>query len=136
MNKISILGMSIVLALSVAIGLAVDLSFEFWYESIFTWMNVFSFKLLILLLSMILVYVAIAISFNFKLLSFFAGKEYPANYFAWSKFRNLGVFFLFGLWIIGDLKFFTIVIVNFALVELIHLYLVCRSINNKVESTI
>ena len=136
MNKISILGMSIVLALSVAIGLAVDFMFEFWYGSIFTWMNVFSFKLLILLLSMILVYVAIAISFNFKLLSFFAGKEYPANYFAWSKFRNLGVFFLFGLWIIGNLKFFTIVIVNFALVELIHLYLVCRSINNKIESTI
>ena len=136
MNKISILGMSIVLALSVAIGLAVDFMFEFWYGSIFTWMNVFSFKLLILLLSMILVYVTIAISFNFKLLSFFAGKEYPVNYFAWSKFRNLGVFFLFGLWIIGNLKFFTIVIVNFALVELIHLYLVYRSINNKIESTI
>lgn len=136
MNKISILGMSIVLALSVAIGLAVDLSFEFWYESIFTWMNVFSLKLLILLLSMILVYAATAISFNFKLLSFFAGKEYPVNYFAWSKFRNFGVFVLFSLWIMGDLKYFTIVIVNFALVELIHLYLVCRSINNKIESTI
>ncbi|MEL4256594.1 hypothetical protein AAEH95_15915 [Shewanella xiamenensis] len=136
MNKISILGMCIVLALSVAIGLAVDFMFEFWYGSIFTWMNVFSFKLLILLISMILVYVTIAISFNFKLLSFFVGKEYPANYFAWSKFRNLGVFFLFGLWIMGDLKYFTIVIVNFALVELIHLYLVCRNINNKVESTI
>jgi len=136
MNKISILGMSIVLALSVAIGLAVDLSFEFWYESIFTWMNVFSFKLLILLLSMILVYVTIAISFNFKLLSFFAGKAYSVNYFAWSKFRSFGVFVLFGLWIMVDLKYFTIVIVNFALVELIHLYLVCRSINNKIESTI
>ena len=53
MKKISFLGMSIVLALTVVIGLAVDLMVEFKSESIFMQMNVFSFKLLFSLLSML-----------------------------------------------------------------------------------
>ncbi len=136
MKKISFLGMSIVLALTLFIGLAVDLMVEFKSESIFMQMNIFSFKLLLSLLSMLCVYIAIAVTFNFKVLPMLIGKDYPSNYFRWSKFRYLEVFFLFNLWSMGDLQYFTVVIVNFALVELIHLYLVYKSINNKLESTI
>ncbi|MGI2058394.1 hypothetical protein ACRN9T_14555 [Shewanella baltica] len=136
MKKISFLGMSIVLALTLVIGLAVDLIVEFKSESIFMQMNIFSFKLLFSLLSMLCVYIAIAVTFNFKVLPMLIGKDYHSNYFRWSKFRYLEVFFLFNLWSMGDLQYFTVVIVNFALVELTHLYLVCRSINNKLESTI
>lgn len=136
MKKISFFGMSIVLILTIVIGLAVDLMVEFKSESIFMQMSLFSFKMLAPPLGMICVYLTIAITFNFKLSSMFVGKEYPSNYFCWSKFRYLGVFFLFSLWNMGDLQYFTVVIVNFTLVELIHLYLVYRSINNKLESTI
>ncbi|PIW61832.1 hypothetical protein [Shewanella sp. CG12_big_fil_rev_8_21_14_0_65_47_15] len=136
MKKISFLSMSIVLALTLVIGLAVDLMVEFKSESIFMQMNIFSFKLLFSLLSMFCVYLAIAVTFNLKLLPMLIGKDYPSNYFKWSKFRLIEVLFLFNLWSMGDLKYFTILIVNFALVELIHLYLVYRSINNDVESTI
>lgn len=132
MKKISFFGMSIVLALTLVIGLAV----EFKSESIFMQMNIFSFKLLFSLLSMLCVYIAIAVTFNFKLLPMLIGKDYPSNYFKWSKFRLIEVLFLFNLWAMGHLQYFTVVIVNLALVELIHLYLVYRSINNKLESTI
>lgn len=136
MKKISFLGMSIVLALTLFIGLAVDLMVEFKSESIFMQMNIFSFKLLFSLLSMFCVYLAIAITFNLKLLPMLIGKDYPSNYFRWSKFRLIEVFFLFNLWAMGHFQYFTVVIVNFALVELIHLYLVYRSVNNNVGSTI
>lgn len=136
MKKISFLGMSIVLALTVVIGLAVDFMVEFKSESIFMQMSLFSFKMLVPPLGMIGVYLTIAITFNFKLLPMLIGKDYPSNYFRWSKFRYLEVFFLFNLWSMGDLQYFTVVIVNFALVELIHLYLVYKSINDKLESTI
>ena len=136
MKKISFWGMSIVLALTLVIGLAVDFMVEFKSESIFMQMNIFSFKLLFSLLSMLCVYIAIAVTFNLKLLPMLIGKDYPSNYFKWSKFRLIEVLFLFNLWAMGHLQYFTVVIVNFALVELIHLYLVYRSINNKLESTI
>ena len=136
MKKISFLGMSIVLALTLVIGLAVHFLVEFKSETIFMQMNIFSFKLLFSLLSMLCVYIAIAVTFNFKVLPMLIGTDYLSNYFGWSKFRYLEVFFLFNLWSMGDLQYFTVVIVNFALVELIHLYLVYKSINNKLESTI
>ncbi|MCU8008409.1 hypothetical protein L5M11_12880 [Shewanella sp. SM87] len=136
MKKISFLGMSIVLALTLVIGLAVDFLVEFKSESIFMQMNIFSFKLLFSLLSMLCVYIAIAVTFNLKLLPMLIGKDYPSNYFKWSKFRLIEVLFLFNLWAMGHCQYFTVVIVNFALVELIHLYLVYKSINNKLESTI
>ncbi|AVT46836.1 hypothetical protein C8I07_03390 [Shewanella baltica] len=136
MKRISFLSMSIVLAVTLFIGLAVDFMVEFKSESIFMQMNIFSFKLLFSLLSMLCVYVAIAVTFNLKLLPMLIGKDYPSNYFRWSKFRYLEVFLLFNLWSMDDLQYFTVVIVNFALVELIHLYLVYRSVNENLESTI
>ena len=136
MKKISFLGMSIVLALTLVIGLAVDFLVEFKSESIFMQMNIFSFKLLFSLLSMLCVYIAIAVTFNLKLLPMLIGKDYPSNYFKWSKFRLIEVLFLFNLWAMGHCQYFTVVIVNLALVELIHLYLVYKSINDKLESTI
>ena len=136
MKKISFFGMSIVLALTLVIGLAVDFLVEFKSESIFMQMNIFSFKLLFSLLSMLCVHIAIAVTFNLKLLPMLIGKDYPSNYFKWSKFRLIEVFFLFNLWAMGHFQYFTVVIVNLALVELIHLYLVYKSINDKLESTI
>lgn len=79
--------MSIVLALTLVIGLAVDLIVEFKSESIFMQMNIFSFKLLFSLLSMLCVYIVIAVTFNFKVLPMLIGKDYQSNYFRWSKFR-------------------------------------------------
>lgn len=106
MKKISFWGMSIVLALTLVIGLAVDLMVEFKSESIFMQMNIFSFKLLFSLLSMLCVYIAIAVTFNFKVLPMLIGKDYPSNYFRWSKFRYLEVFFYltYGLWVICNIS--------------------------------
>lgn len=87
MKRISFLSMSIVLAVTLFIGLAVDFMVEFKSESIFMQMNIFSFKLLFSLLSMLCVYIAIAVTFNFKVLPMLIGKDYQSNYFRWSKFR-------------------------------------------------